>query len=131
MKHARPDYDVIQDMTAARKLADLVLSMNLITDAGLVARRLAREVLGIDDAGHAPDMNPITTNGTTRLIPDDEPVFLLRAQDATAADTVRYWANQAEAAGAAPAILQAARSHADLMDAWPKKKVPDMKATQG
>ena len=47
MLHAREDYNVIQDTTAARKLADLVLSMELVTDAGLVARRLAREVLGM------------------------------------------------------------------------------------
>ena len=98
MQHARDDYNVIQDTTAARKLAELVLDMGMVTDKGLVARRLAREVLGITDHGRAPAMNPITTNGTTRLIPDDEPVFLLRGQDQHASKTVCFWANEVEAA---------------------------------
>ncbi|HVQ43742.1 MAG TPA: hypothetical protein VMT30_02140 [Candidatus Saccharimonadia bacterium] len=78
MKHARPDYDRIQD-----------------------------------PAG---------------LIPDDEPVFLVRGSDAVAARTVRFWANEAEAKGAAPNIVEAARRQAELMDAWPIHKVPDMPA---
>lgn len=126
MKHARQDYDVIQDTTAARKLAELVLSMDMVTDKGLVARRLAREVLGVTDHGRAPAMNPITTNGTTRLIPDDEPVFLLRGQDAHAADTVRYWAGKVAYHDGDPEIVRIAREHAAKMDAWPKKKQPDL-----
>lgn len=127
MQHARDDYNVIQDTTAARKLADLVLSMDMATDKGLVARRLAREVLGITDHGRAPAMNPITTNGTTRLIPDDEPVFLVRGQDVVGAATVRAWADMAQDAGAAPEIVRIARQHAEKMAAWPKKKVADLK----
>lgn len=127
MKHARDDYNVIQDTTAARQLAELVLSMEMGTAKGLVARRLAREVLGIDDHGSAPAMSPITTNGTTRLIPNDEPVFLIRAQDAVSGDAVRAWADLAERKGAAPAIVQVARDHAAKMDAWPAKKVPDLR----
>lgn len=126
MKHARQDYDVIQDITAARKLAELILSMDMSTDKGLVARRLARDVLGITDAGRAPAVNSITTNGTTRLIPDDEPVFLVRGQDVNGGGTVRFWANMALGSGADPEIVRVAREHADKMDAWPKKKVPDL-----
>lgn len=128
MKHARQDYDVIQDTTAARKLAELILSMDMVTDRGLVARRLARDVLGITDYGTAPAMAPITTNGTTRLIPDDEPVFLVRGQDVNGGGTVRFWANMALGSGADPEIVRVAREHADKMDAWPKKKVPDLPA---
>ena len=126
MKHAREDYSVIQDTTAARKLAELVLSMDMVTDKGLVARRLAREVLGITDHGRAPSMNPITTNGTTRLIPDDEPVFLLRGQDMFGAETVRFWCDRVEKYGAKANIVSVAREHAEKMDAWPKKKLPDL-----
>jgi len=129
MQHARYDYNVIQDTTAARKLAELVLDMQMVTDKGLVARRLAREVLGITDHGCAPAMTPITTNGTTRLIPDDEPVFLLRGQDKHAADTVRHWARLVEADGCGlNPIAAVAREHADKMEAWPKKKQPDLPA---
>lgn len=127
MQHARDDYSVIQDTTAARQLAELVLSMDMVTDKGLVARRLAREVIGITDHGRAPSMNPITTNGTTRLIPDDEPVFLLRGQDALAGTTVRNWARLVEGHGGDPEIVRVAREHADKMDAWPVKKLPDLK----
>lgn len=127
MQHARDDYNVIQDTTAARQLAELVLDMGMVTDKGLVARRLARDVLGITDHGRAPAMNPITTNGTTRLIPDDEPVFLVRGQDVVGAATVRAWADMAQDAGAAPEIVRIAREHADKMAAWPKKKVADLK----
>lgn len=128
MQHARDDYNVIQDATAARKLAELVLDMDMTTDKGLVARRLAREVLGITDHGRAPAMNQITTNGTTRLIPDDEPVFLLRGQDKHAAMSVRCWAQLVENdEGPHSEIAAVARAHADKMDAWPKKKAPDLK----
>lgn len=60
------------------------------------------------------------------LIPDDEPVFLLRGQDALAAKHVRDWAEHAELRGASPEIVKAARDQADRMDAWPKKKLPDL-----
>lgn len=60
------------------------------------------------------------------LIPEDEPVFLLRAQDDIAARVVRYWADQAEEAGANPDIVARARAHAEKMEAWQTKKVPDM-----
>jgi hypothetical protein len=60
------------------------------------------------------------------LIPADEPVFLLRAQDEVAARTVRYWAMALEARGGDPVIVEAARRQAQRMDAWPVKKMPDL-----
>lgn len=111
---------------ASQQLAEIVLSMQMTTDKGLVARRLARQVLGIDEQGRGPDLVPITTNGTTRLIPRDEPVFLIRGQDAAGAATVRAWADMADALGADSEILRVAREHADKMDVWPKKKTADL-----
>ncbi len=128
MKHARKDYNSIQDTTAACQLAELVLSMQMVTDKGLMARRLARAVLGIDDHGNSLAATPITTNGTTRMIPHDEPVFLIRGQDAVGGDAVRAWASLAAAKGANHDILQIARDHAAKMDAWPKKKIADLPA---
>lgn len=129
MKHARADYDVIQDCVSARTLADLVLSMEFASGKGLLARRLARQVLGIADHGNGPDADVVVTNGTVRIIPADEPVFLIRGQDAVGGEAVRAWADLAEQAGAAPDILAVAREHAAKMDAWPKKKTPDLKET--
>jgi hypothetical protein len=72
------------------------------------------------------DIQQFPASGTKGLIPQDEPVFLLRAQDRFAADAVRCWADMAEAGGADADIVRLARRHAEKMDAWPKKKTPDM-----
>ena len=74
------------------------------------------------------DYNEIETNGTLRRIPKDEPVFLLRAQDMFAADTVRFWALQVSARGGDPAIVNMAHAHANEMERWPVKKMPDLPA---
>lgn len=58
------------------------------------------------------------------LIPEDEPVFLLRAQDALASQHVRDWADHAELRGVTPEVVAAVREHAAKMEAWPKKKLP-------
>lgn len=63
------------------------------------------------------------------LIPDDEPVFILRAQDRVAPATVRFWARRAAEMFADPAMVQNARDQADAMEAWAKKKLPDLPAT--
>lgn len=62
------------------------------------------------------------------VIPAEEPVFLLRAQDRAAAPAVRAWATVAQALGADPQVVANALSHADLMEAWPVKKIPDSPA---
>jgi hypothetical protein len=63
------------------------------------------------------------------IIPAEEPVFLLRAQDLNAPMVVAYWADTAEQNGAAPEIVLSARKHAAQMLAWQArhgKKVPDL-----
>lgn len=63
------------------------------------------------------------------LIPQDEPVFLIRGQDKSGPHTVRTWAANAEQMGCDPAIVAHAREHAKLMEAWQLchgSKVPDM-----
>lgn len=120
----------IKDTDAAYQLAELVLDMGMGTNKGLAARSLARKVLGIEDRGNVANLTLICTNGTARLIPKDEPVFLIRGQDAVGGAAVRAWIELAHAYGAAPAILDAAREHADKMDAWPKKKRPDLKGDE-
>jgi hypothetical protein len=79
MKHARPDYDRIQD----------------------------------------PD----------GLIPEGEPVFLIRGKDVAGPATVRTWARYAEEAGAGLDIINAAYRQATAMENWQKKhekQVPDL-----
>lgn len=127
MTKLAPDSTRIHDVAAAHDLAELVMSMNLTSDMSLKARELARRVLGVGtqfDHG----ATPIVTNGTLRLVPREEPVFLIRGQDAVGAAAVRAWISLAEQVGAAPEILEKARAQAELMDAWPRKKTPDAAA---
>lgn len=55
----------------------------------------------------------------------EEPIFVLRAGDAVAADAVRGWASLAHAKGAPVEAIELALQQADRMDAWPLKKVPN------
>jgi len=59
------------------------------------------------------------------LIPEDEPVFLIRAQDKVSGDTLRAWAQLNDDAGGSPEISTAVCEHAEKMDAWPNKKLAD------
>lgn len=63
------------------------------------------------------------------LIPDDEPVFLIRAKDHVSGDAVRAWAKLHDEAGGDPAMSCAARRHALLMDTWSNKKSADAPAS--
>lgn len=63
------------------------------------------------------------------LIPEDEPVFLLRAQDITAPLVVEYWVIRARKAGASKNILDAAKEQVEAMRKWQGEhgiKIPDM-----
>lgn len=62
-------------------------------------------------------------------IPEDEPVFLLRAQDKFAAETLRYYAHLVQHSRDPDGrIILATLKQADAMDAWPTHKTPDMPA---
>ncbi len=63
---------------------------------------------------------------TENKIPEDEPVFLLRAQDVSAAATVRHWADLNDAGGGDPVLSELARNQAVAMDAWTPQKPADL-----
>lgn len=74
-----------------------------------------------------PDYNRI--QDPDNIIPEDEPVFLLRGQDLGAPKIVEIWAEMAAAQGAKPNIVEAAREQANEMRKWQEAnggKVPDM-----
>ena len=52
------------------------------------------------------------------MIPEDEPVFLLRAKDVTAPGVVEYWAKVAADFGAKNDIIEAAMRQAQSMRRW-------------
>ena len=60
------------------------------------------------------------------IIPEDEPVFLIRAQDINGAEVVRYWAELAKNSGASDDIINKALNHVKLMENWKIHKVPDL-----
>lgn len=77
-----------------------------------------------------PDYNRI--QDPANLIPNNEPVFLLRANDAAAPAIVEAWAGMAEGMGAKANIVNMAREHAKLMRQWQANhgsKTPDLKET--
>jgi hypothetical protein len=55
-------------------------------------------------------------------LPADEPLFVLRGQDADAADTVRFWASRTSQCGTPREKCDEARALAKQMDAWPVKQ---------
>lgn len=65
------------------------------------------------------------------LIPEGEPVFLIRGQDAAGPQTLRCWADLAHDLGADDAIVKAALHQANAMEDWQRKmasKTPDLPA---
>ena len=63
------------------------------------------------------------------LIPKDEPVFLIRAQDVCAPETILAWIRLAEQNGASKDIIDAAKRQQIAMCDWQVEhtfKIPDM-----
>ena len=58
-------------------------------------------------------------------IPDNEPLFVIRAQDCLSGRIVRVRADQAEQLGVTSRKVREARRIADDMDKWQPKKLPD------
>lgn len=59
------------------------------------------------------------------LIPEDEPVVLLRAQDKLACLILSYYVAALHQAGATD-MAKSMEVHLKKMNQWPKKKIPDL-----
>lgn len=70
--------------------------------------------------------NPSMLGAGSTPIAEDEPVFLIRAQDQVSAEAVRYWAYLNETSGGDYEASRLARQQANAMDAWPNKKLADL-----
>jgi hypothetical protein len=55
-------------------------------------------------------------------IPANEPTFILRGQNRTAAETVRHWAELEKAQGSPIAVVEQGLQQADALEAWPVKR---------
>lgn len=74
-----------------------------------------------------PDYNRI--QDPANIIPDDEPVFLLRGKDVAAPAAIEAWCVEAKKRGAADNIIEAARKQAAAMRLYQQEyhsDVPDM-----
>jgi hypothetical protein len=72
-----------------------------------------------------------TGEGLDPIIPEDEPVFLIRGQDLAAIPAAEAWCEAAEALGADPAIVETVRLHVEVVRTWQAEniaKVPDAPA---
>lgn len=110
MIHARSDYNAIQAWPTKREHYAVVNGeKRTVTD---------------DDLALDHHLEPI--------IPEDEPVLLIRGQDIAAIPTAYAWLGAARAAGADEALCQAVEAHIDLIRAWQQQhavKLPDAPAT--
>jgi len=69
----------------------------------------------------------------TGKIAKDEPVFLLRAKDALAPDTLRFWAGLLLDQNGDSVAYKAAMKQAELMEDWQEEnesKLPDMPSAE-
>lgn len=68
------------------------------------------------------------------IVPEDEPVFLIRGKDKAGPETLRFWAAKANSLGASPEIVMAAERQADEMERYQREtgnsQVPDLPGRQ-
>ncbi len=68
------------------------------------------------------------TDQTLTKVGEDEPIFVLRAQDLLAPDAVEFWVSSAAMLGVSPEKLREAENLADAMRDWQEDhdcKLPD------
>ena len=76
-----------------------------------------------------PDYDNV--NALNKKIPQDEPVFLIRAQDMASADTLRFWARRNLELGGDTELSILAEGHALRMERWHIKKAADLSHNKG
>ena len=92
-------------------------------------------------AGHCPGARTLGPGGdetacgggiqdNANLIPADEPVVLLRAQDSCAEAAIKAWILEASCCGVDGAVIDSMKDNLELIRSWPKKKLPDLNRPQ-
>lgn len=132
MRHSRPDYNRIQDPAADSELIGAYdNAMNLVargnTDPMTLQRALSKLCRRL-----TPTIGMVVGENYGHIrspIADTEPVFLLRAQDVHAPDTLRDYAQRLYDRGKGNAdAAHEIRMHAEAMEAWQREhgsKTPD------
>lgn len=118
MRHARSDYDAIQPWPTKRAHNGKVVEDEQFgTKLYLGLTDDALEQLG-GEAGVEP------------IIPDDEPVFLIRGQDLAAIPAAEAWCVAALELGTDLEVIDCVRRHIEVVREWQQThaKVPDAPA---
>jgi hypothetical protein len=130
MKHARSDYD--DQIICVKSLKKIMDQLEVIS------KYLHEQDLNSTHKKNSPAYelhhNANEAVGSIKDLLDgdkigrDEPVFLLRAQDQLAGKAVRQWAHGLESTSAKNASMMAmyAIRHAEKMEHWKPRKLPDM-----
>lgn len=133
MQTGRPDYIALQDGYQANTLAMLaliVLKQDTPPPSTLVAwlKETALQTLNLPVTTPLCEITMVKLEKhlrSTKRIPDDEPVFLLRAQDAAAPTAVRAWIEESQENGVKPELLELAELQLWRMKRWNVKKSAD------
>jgi len=64
-------------------------------------------------------------------VPQDEPVFILRGQDAAAAEALLHYAEIAHRVGCEPGHVSSLFRAYEMLARWPVKKIPDTITPKG
>ena len=110
--------------TIAEKICEYVLAQRILRTKININTKIERRKMLHPREDYARIQDP------AGLIPENEPVFLLRAQDKIAVDTVRFWAMLNKQMGGDPKLSEMAFGHAHKMDEWPVKKLADLPTKQ-
>lgn|SRR5574343_192865 len=117
MRHARKDYNRIQDLAEVCQWLSENLSYEDVKEIG---RSGPEQIIRLLEERYQFDSE-------TKPIPLNEPVFILRAQDECAPVVVAQWAAQVLQAGASEQICKKAMDWAhNEMLSWPVKQLPDL-----
>lgn len=108
MRHSRSDYESIQPWPTKRP-----------------------HIAKLDGTVIELDIDAVEPLGLEELIPDDEPVFVLRAKDGSAPEVVEFWASLNREHGADPELCDRAAEWAGEMAQYASihyngGKIPDV-----
>lgn len=117
-------------LASAKVLTDIALLIQTESEQNFgYPRFILEQTGGVAKFGRADYKNWLSV---ATAIPDDEPVFILRAQDKFAPETILAYCEQIQAAGGETEIVGSAIRHADRFRAWQKEnyhKLPDIMPT--
>lgn len=129
MDFGRPDYQHIKDQSEVRRLGFKIFEIFPNAPQHSFIVRLARKILNLRIDEPIPEPDKYFPDSNTHLIPDEEPVFLLRAKDELAVETLEHWISLAKSRGVDQRTIDSAERHLAKFKTWYKREKPNVRAT--